>query len=152
MTTPTATTPLLDSSDEQTRLTLKRLRLQVLTPLAVLVNVAVFLTCGLLVSKCAMIGLDTSNPKQRSGHLLDPSISDLSRAFPTAVTPHTGMISMLWFTIFLGQIGYCILLVMAGMHHTQVRKLLVRRDKRPHLYLRICLSPVWASAWFSPTG
>ena len=46
------TTPLLNAQDPETRLVLKLLRLQVLTPLAVLVNIATFLICGLVISEC----------------------------------------------------------------------------------------------------
>ncbi|KAG8868778.1 hypothetical protein FRB97_001934 [Tulasnella sp. 331] len=99
----TATTPLLNANgnpnnDAETRMVLKMLRLQVATPLSVLINIAVFLCCATVIH---------------------PSMSDLSTAFPTTVTPNMGMMSVIWMAIFVGQIGYCILLVLSRMHQTK---------------------------------
>lgn len=47
----TAGAPLLNPQDPETHLVLKILRLQVLTPLAVLINIATFLICGLVISE-----------------------------------------------------------------------------------------------------
>jgi len=46
-------------------------------------------------------------------------MGDLSKAFPTAVTPHTVMMSIIWFAIFVGQVGYCVLLVLGRTHRTK---------------------------------
>ncbi|KAG9000648.1 hypothetical protein FRB90_011774 [Tulasnella sp. 427] len=94
----TAETPLLDTRDPDTRLVLKLLRLQVLTPLSVLVNIATFLICSLVVK---------------------PSMKDLNRAFPTAVTPNAGMMAMIWIFVFAGQVLYCMLLVAGRKHDTR---------------------------------
>ncbi|KAG8906784.1 hypothetical protein FRB99_006161 [Tulasnella sp. 403] len=88
----------LTSQDPETHLVLKLLRLQVLTPLAVLVNIATFLICGLVIK---------------------PSMRDLSKAFPTAVTPHAVMMAMLWMIIFALQILYCVMLVIGRKHETR---------------------------------
>ncbi|KAG8950112.1 hypothetical protein FRC04_007966 [Tulasnella sp. 424] len=94
----TAETPLLNARDPDTRLVLKLLRLQVLTPLAVLVNIATFLICSIVVK---------------------PSMRDLNRAFPTAVTPNAGMIAMLWIVVFAGEVLFCMLLVGGRKHDTR---------------------------------
>jgi len=97
-TDPTVNTPLLNAQDPETHLVLKLLRLQVLTPLAVLVNIATFLICGLVVS---------------------PSTRDLNRAFPTDVTANAVMMAMLWMAIFALQIFYCIMLVIGRKPQTR---------------------------------
>ncbi|KAG9047926.1 hypothetical protein FS837_001182 [Tulasnella sp. UAMH 9824] len=94
----TVETPLLNAQDPDTRLVLKLLRLQVLTPLAVLVNIASFLICSIVVK---------------------PSMRDLNRAFPTAITPNAGMIAMLWIIVFAGEVLFCMLLVVGRKHHTR---------------------------------
>ncbi|KAG8986080.1 hypothetical protein FRB93_005514 [Tulasnella sp. JGI-2019a] len=92
-------TPLLNGGDDAERqMILKMLRLQVATPLSVLINIAVFLCCATVIH---------------------PSMSDLSTAFPTTVTPNMGMMSVIWMAIFVGQIGYCVLLILSRMHQTK---------------------------------
>jgi len=95
---PTVNTPLLNAQDPETRLVLKLLRLQVLTPLAVLVNIASFLICSLVIS---------------------PSIADLNKAFPTDVTANSAMIGLLWIATFALSILYCVMLVVGRKHETR---------------------------------
>ncbi|KAG8715204.1 hypothetical protein FRC08_010867 [Ceratobasidium sp. 394] len=87
-----------DTSDPLTRLALKLLRLQVLTPLSVLINVAANLVCALVLS---------------------PSMADISDQFPTGITPKTGMVGFYMTAIYVLLIGFCVLLITAGKPETK---------------------------------
>lgn len=87
-----------DTSDPQTRLALKLLRLQVLTPLSVLINVAANLVCALVLS---------------------PSMADILGQFPTGLTPSVGMVGFYMTAIYVLLIGFCVLLITAGKPETK---------------------------------
>lgn len=87
-----------DTSDPQTRLALKLLRLQVLMPLSVLINVAANLVCALVLS---------------------PSMSDIAEQFPTGLTPKTGMVGFYMTAVYVLLIGFCVLLITAGKPQTK---------------------------------
>lgn len=87
-----------DTSDPETRLALKLLRLQVLTPLSVLINVAANLVCALVLS---------------------PSMADIMDLFPSGLTPKTGMVGFYMTAVYVLLIGFCVLLITARNHETK---------------------------------
>ncbi|KAF8955761.1 hypothetical protein BDZ97DRAFT_1855874 [Flammula alnicola] len=113
----------IDTSHPAVRDYLALVRLQVLTPLSLLINIASVLTCAFVVR---------------------PSISQVSRLYPTAITPNSPAIGAYVAVIYAGQIGYCILLVMAGKPETK-RALI----KGVGLFLpgANVLMALWAIAW-----
>jgi hypothetical protein len=74
------------------------IRLQVLTPLSLLINIATTLVCSLV---------------------LRPSLGDVTRSHPASISPWAPAIATYIFAIYLGQIGYCILLVIARKPETK---------------------------------
>jgi len=76
-------------------------RLQVLTPLSLLINIATVLVCAFLAK---------------------PSIAQVSRSYPTSITPNAPAIGAYVAAIYLCQIGYCLLLVLASKPETKVCK------------------------------
>jgi len=74
-------------------------RLQVLTPLSLLINIASLVLCATVTK---------------------PSLSEVSRVYvPTSITPNTAMIGTFIFVIYGAQIGYCILLVLVRKDETK---------------------------------
>jgi hypothetical protein len=73
-------------------------RLQVLTPLSLLVNIATVLVCTVLV---------------------DPGIRGVTKDNPTSISPRPFVIAVYVCVIYAGQIGYCILLVLARKQETK---------------------------------
>jgi len=74
-------------------------RLQVLTPLSLLINVATVVVCVFLAN---------------------PSITAVFQLYPTSITPNATAIGIYVAVIYLGQIGYCLLLVLAKKPETKV--------------------------------
>ncbi|KIY49769.1 hypothetical protein FISHEDRAFT_40483 [Fistulina hepatica ATCC 64428] len=64
-------------------------RLQVLTPLSLLINIATIIICSSVVK---------------------PSIGGISRMYPTSISPNSFAIAIYVAAIFAGEIGYCVLL------------------------------------------
>jgi hypothetical protein len=89
-----------DTSDPVVRDYLALVRLQVLTPLSLLVNIATLVVCAIVVS---------------------PTLAEISDDFRTTVTPSPWMIYMYIIAVWVGQIGYCGLLVLARKPETKVR-------------------------------
>lgn len=90
----------IDTNHPAVRDYLSLVRLQVLTPLSLLINIATVATCALIVN---------------------PSIGGVSKLHPTSISPRPSIIAAYVGVIFLGQIGYCLLLVLAGKPETKVR-------------------------------
>jgi hypothetical protein len=88
-----------DTTAPEVRDYLSLVRLQVLTPLSLLVNVATLVICTVVVS---------------------PSLADISLQFPTTITPKPWMIAIFIVAIWVSQIGYCIMLVLARKPETKV--------------------------------
>jgi hypothetical protein len=74
-------------------------RLQVLTPLSLLINIATVLVCASVVS---------------------PSIGHVFRMYQTSISFNPYVIGIYVIAIYLGQIGYCFLLVLARKPETKV--------------------------------
>lgn len=89
-----------DTSSPAVRDYLALVRLQVLTPLSLLVNIATFVVCTAVIS---------------------PSLDEVSKLFPVNISPKPWMIAMYGIAIWVGQIGYCMMLVMARKPETKVR-------------------------------
>ena len=88
-----------DTSHPAVRDYLSLVRLQVLTPLSLLINIAAVGVCTFVVN---------------------PSISQVSHLHPTSITPNAAVIGVYLAVVFLGQIGYCLLLVVASKTETKV--------------------------------
>jgi len=74
-------------------------RLQVLTPLSLLINIASVIICATVVK---------------------PNLREVSREYvPTSITPKTAMIATFVLIIYGAQIGYCILLVLVRKPETK---------------------------------
>lgn len=89
----------IDTSHPAVRDYLSLVRLQVLTPLSLLINIASVVVCTFVVN---------------------PSIAAVSRLHPTSITPNPTLIGPYVALVFLGQIGYCLLLVVASKPETKV--------------------------------
>lgn len=89
----------LDMSHPAVRDYLSLVRLQVLTPLSLLINIAAVAVCSVLVN---------------------PNIKSITHLHPTALSPSVTVIGLYVLVIYLGQIGYCLLLVFASKPETKV--------------------------------
>lgn len=74
-------------------------RLQVLTPLAVLINIAT-----IFVSK----------------FITYPGLDTISKTHPTPISPSPNVLGIYFVVLFICLIGYCCLLVMASKEETKV--------------------------------
>ncbi|KAF8062320.1 hypothetical protein FPV67DRAFT_1508020 [Lyophyllum atratum] len=88
----------VDLSHPVVRDYLSLVRLQVLTPLSLLINIATIIICTLLAN---------------------PTILQVTLLNPTAISPHPPTIAAYVLVIFLGQLGYCLLLVFARKQETK---------------------------------
>ncbi|KAI0246108.1 hypothetical protein BJV78DRAFT_1257681 [Lactifluus subvellereus] len=88
----------IDFSNPEIRDYMSLVRLQVLTPLSLLINIATVLVCTLV---------------------LRPSLGDVTRSHPASISPSVLTIAAYVFAIYLGQIGYCTLLVVARKPETK---------------------------------
>ncbi|KAJ7636049.1 hypothetical protein DFH06DRAFT_1219826 [Mycena polygramma] len=98
-------------------------RLQVLTPLSLLINVATVMVCAVVAS---------------------PSIGQISKFYPTSITPRTSVISIYVAAMYLGQIGYCLLLVLARKPET---KNTLTKGVGLSLVFANWVMAFWAVAW-----
>ncbi|KAF8752327.1 Signal peptidase complex catalytic subunit SEC11 [Rhizoctonia solani] len=112
-----------DTSDPRTRLALKLLRLQVLTPLSVLINVAANLVCALVIS---------------------PSMADIMDLFPNGMTPKTEMVGFYMTVVYVLLIGFCVLLITA--RNTETKETLVN-GVGLRLVVVNWLMTAWAALW-----
>lgn len=110
----------LDTSHPAVRDYLSLVRLQVLTPLSLLVNIAIVSTCALVVNPS--IGALRHACALAENLTCSARAGGISKLHPTAISPRTSVLSAYVGAIFLGQIGYCLLLVMARKPETKVRK------------------------------
>ncbi|KAF8153150.1 hypothetical protein B0H34DRAFT_662501 [Crassisporium funariophilum] len=113
----------LDTSHPAVRDYLSLVRLQVLTPLSLLINIAALTVCAFVVN---------------------PSIAGVARLYPTAITPNSGVVGAYVGVIFLGQIGYCLLLVVASKVET--KRALVKGVGLSLVFANMVMA-LWAIAW-----
>ncbi|OAX38340.1 hypothetical protein K503DRAFT_166279 [Rhizopogon vinicolor AM-OR11-026] len=113
----------VDVSHPAVRDYLSLVRLQVLTPLSLLINIASLLVCSLIVS---------------------PSAGDIMKSHPTSISPSPRIIAAYVVAIFLGQIGYCVLLVIARKPET---KAALVKAVGLSLVVANWLMALWAISW-----
>ncbi|KAL1748253.1 hypothetical protein HDZ31DRAFT_30130 [Schizophyllum fasciatum] len=113
----------IDFSHPAVRDYLALVRLQVLTPLSLLINIATVIICAFVVH---------------------PSLSTISREYPTAISPRPAVIAVYLAALYVGQIGYCILLVVARKPETKAT--LIKGVGFP-LVLANWIMAFWAISW-----
>lgn len=94
-------------------------RLQVLTPLSLLINVATVAVCSTVVNPS--IGTYLQSPQEC---YFTVSPGGVSKLWPTSISPKPALIAVYVAVIYVGQIGYCLLLVLAKKPETKVSLLL----------------------------
>ncbi|KAF9078431.1 hypothetical protein BDP27DRAFT_1309575 [Rhodocollybia butyracea] len=114
---------VLDTSHPAVRDYLSLIRLQVLTPLSLLINIATVIVCAVVVS---------------------PSISEVSKQFPTSISPKPIIIAIYVAALYAGQLGYCILIVVARKQET---KRTVTKGVGLSLVFANFIQALWAVAW-----
>ncbi|KAH7923189.1 hypothetical protein BV22DRAFT_1093351 [Leucogyrophana mollusca] len=113
----------VDMSNPAVQQYLSLVRLQVLTPLSLLINIAVVLVCTIVVN---------------------PSIGSVTRMYPTSVSPSPALIAAYVLVIYAGQVGYCVLLVLARNEDT--KKALVKAVGLSLVFSNWIMA-LWAIAW-----
>ncbi|KAK7678063.1 hypothetical protein QCA50_019004 [Cerrena zonata] len=113
----------IDTSHPAVRDYLALVRLQVLTPLSLLINMATLMVCSLV---------------------MDPSIAKISKLYPASIAPSPRMIGIYIIAIYIGQIGYCVLLVVVRKPET--KRALVRGVGLPLVFANWVMAG-WAIAW-----
>ncbi|KAG6841266.1 hypothetical protein C0991_000407 [Blastosporella zonata] len=98
-------------------------RLQVLTPISLLINIAALVVSAILTT---------------------PTITEVARLYPTAISPNPPTIAAYVLVIFLGQLGYCLLLVLANKPET---KQTLTKAVGISLVLANWVMAFWAIAW-----
>jgi len=113
----------IDISHPAVRDYLTLVRLQVLTPLSCLVNIATVFICATVTK---------------------PTIGGVMREKLTALSPQPSILAAYIGVLFLGQIGYCILLVMASKPET---KSALTKGVGMSLVLGNFVMALWAICW-----
>ncbi|KZT08166.1 uncharacterized protein LAESUDRAFT_724171 [Laetiporus sulphureus 93-53] len=113
----------IDTRHPAVREYLALIRLQVLTPLSLLINIATTIVCSAV---------------------LTPGLSEISRQYSTTVAPNPSLIAIYVSLLFIGQIGYCVLLVCARKPETKIA--LVKGVGLP-LVIANWVMAFWAIAW-----
>jgi len=113
----------IDTSNPAVRDYLSLIRLQVLTPLSLLINVATVLVCAVVVK---------------------PTIGGVANAYPTSISPKFWLIEIYVAAIWVGQIGYCFLLLLARKPET---KRTAVKGVGLSLVFANWFMAIWAVAW-----
>jgi hypothetical protein len=113
----------LDMSHPAVRDYMSLVRLQVLTPLSLLINIAAVTVCATIVN---------------------PSIRDISRLKPTSISPSPTAIAIYVAAIYITQIGYCLLLVLASKPET---KRALTKGVGLSLVFANWVMALWAVSW-----
>ncbi|KAI0795783.1 hypothetical protein C8Q75DRAFT_712066 [Abortiporus biennis] len=113
----------IDPSNPAVRDYLALVRLQVLTPLSLLINIATVMVCSLVIN---------------------PGLGEIARLYPSSISPAPYMIAIYIVAIYLLQLGYCLLLVMARKPET--KNTLVRGVGLPLVFANWVMAG-WAIAW-----
>lgn len=118
----------IDTSHPGVQDYLALIRLQVLTPLSLLISVAVISVCTILTQ---------------------PTLKQVFRQHPTSISPHPSIIAIYALVTYIGQIGYCILLVFARKSET---KRILTKATGFSLVFANWIVPLWALSfvfqWF----
>ncbi|KAJ3981459.1 hypothetical protein F5890DRAFT_1568007 [Lentinula detonsa] len=113
----------IDTSHPAVRDYLSLIRLQVLTPLSLLINIATVVVCAVVVT---------------------PSIGEISKQFPTSISPKPIIIAIYVAAIYAGQLGYCVLIVLARKAET---KRTITKGVGLSLVISNWVMALWAVAW-----
>jgi len=113
----------LDAAHPAVRDYLALIRLQVLTPLSLLVNITAVLVCSIAVN---------------------PGIQDIEKMFPSSISPKPLLIGTYLLLVYVGQVGYCVLLVAARKPET---KKTITKGVGIALVLANWIMGLWAVAW-----
>ncbi|CCM01847.1 uncharacterized protein FIBRA_03917 [Fibroporia radiculosa] len=113
----------IDTAHPAVRDYLALIRLQVLTPLSLLINIATVVVCSFV---------------------LDPGLGRISDLYPSTIAPNSWLIAVYVVLIYVGQIGYCLLLVLARKPET--KNTLVKGVGLP-LVIANWVMALWAIAW-----
>ncbi|KAG8218097.1 hypothetical protein J3R82DRAFT_3614 [Butyriboletus roseoflavus] len=117
----------VDMSNPAVQDFLSLVRLQVLTPLSLLVNIATVLVCSVIVK---------------------PSIVGIIRLYPASISPHPAWLSVYVILIYLFQVGYCLLLALT--RNPDTKKTLVKAVGHS-LVLANWAMALWAVTWVKPS-
>ncbi|KAI0360467.1 hypothetical protein OH77DRAFT_1418393 [Trametes cingulata] len=113
----------IDTSHPAVREYLALIRLQVLTPLSLLVNIATLMVCTFV---------------------LDPNLDRITKLYPSAISPKPSMIDVFIVAIYIGQVGYCVLLVLSRKPET--KRALIKGCGYPLVFANWAMA-FWAIAW-----
>jgi len=113
----------LDTNNPAVRDYLALIRLQILTPLSLLVNITAVLVCSIAVT---------------------PGIRDIEAMYPSSISPKPLLIATYLLLVYVGQVGYCVLLVMARKAET---KKTITKGVGIALVLANWIMGLWAVAW-----
>jgi len=113
----------IDMSHPAVRDYLALVRLQVLMPLSLLINIATVLVCAVIAN---------------------PSIGGILKRYPSSISPNPAVIAVYVLAIYVGQFGFCLLLVLARKPET--KKTLVKGVGLT-LVLANWVMAGWAVAW-----
>ncbi|KAF9224660.1 hypothetical protein BS17DRAFT_780256 [Gyrodon lividus] len=113
----------VDMSNPAVREYLSLVRLQVLTPLSLLINIATVLVCTVI---------------------LKPSIVGVIKLHPTSISPHPAWVAIYVIVIYVFQVGYCLLLVFA--RKVETKKALVKAVGLSLVFANWAMA-FWAIAW-----
>lgn len=113
----------VDTSNPAVRDYLALIRLQVLTPLSLLINIVSVFVCATIVK---------------------PTIGDITKLYPTSITFRPSLVAVYVMVIYVAQVGYCVLLVFARKAET--KKALVKAVG-VSLVLANWTMAFWAIAW-----
>jgi len=113
----------LDTSHPAVRDYIALVRLQVLTPLSLLINIAVVVVCALVPN---------------------PSIRGVAKFNPTSISPKPAVIAAYVMVIYAAQVGYCVLLVLASKAET---KRAMVKGVGMYLVFANWVMAAWAIAW-----
>ncbi|KAL5520706.1 hypothetical protein ACEPAF_2708 [Sanghuangporus sanghuang] len=113
----------IDMSNPAVRDFLILTRLQVLTPLSLLINIAAVSVCSFAIS---------------------PSIAEVARMYSTSLTPRPSLIGTYIAAVYIMQVGYCVVLVLA--RKTETKQALIKGTGMS-LVLANWVMGFWAIAW-----
>ncbi|KAI0711377.1 hypothetical protein C8Q76DRAFT_56353 [Earliella scabrosa] len=113
----------IDTSHPAVREYLALIRLQVLTPLSLLVNIVAMMVCTFV---------------------LEPNLGTISKLYPSSISPQPHMIAVYVVGIYILQVGYCILLVFS--RNPDTKRALIKGCGFP-LMLSNWFMALWAVTW-----
>ncbi|VDB83157.1 unnamed protein product [Peniophora sp. CBMAI 1063] len=113
----------IDFSNPAVRDYMSLIRLQVLTPLSLLINIVTVAICSLVIT---------------------PGVGEITKWHPAALSPHTWVIGIYILAIYILQVGYCVILVFVRKPET---KATVVKGVGLALVLSNWVMAFWSIAW-----